>query len=102
MRGEFGLPVTFWFYGGLVGFILNFIGYALIATTALISQNYIALLAVILIITVFYLAYGIIVMIGIWRAADKYEGAKIWVLLAKASVIFSAGMTFVAAAGYFM
>ena len=82
--------------------MLNFVGYAILATTALIFPDFVTIFIVVLALTIIFLGYGILVMMGIWRAANKYHGAKIWSLLAKAYVIFGAGMTIFIAAGYFM
>ena len=79
-RGDFGLAKTYWIYGVIVGFILN------IAMKPITS---IGLLAVIMLV---YTAYEILVLMGTWRAADKYEGSKIWAVLAKIAVILGAIM----------
>ena len=34
------------------------------------------------------LPYNILVCIGVWQAADKYGGPKVWVILSKLAVIF--------------
>jgi len=39
-----------------------------------------------------YTAYEIPVIIGTWRAANKYKGSKIWAVLAKIAVVLGAIM----------
>ena len=34
-----------------------------------------------------YTAYEIPVLLGVWRASDKYTGPKVWAVLAKIAVV---------------
>lgn len=39
-----------------------------------------------------YTAWEIPVIMGTWRAANKYEGGKIWAILAQIATVFAAIM----------
>ena len=41
----------------------------------------------IVIYTLFTLAYGVIVLLGIWNSASRYTGFKLWSILAKLAAI---------------
>lgn len=83
-NGDFGLAKTYWQYGVLVGFVVN------ISTKAITS---IGLLAMVMLV---HFAYFIPLAMGTWRAANKYEGSKIWAVLAKIATILGMIMTFFA------
>ncbi|MCX8146793.1 MAG: zinc ribbon domain-containing protein, partial [Azovibrio sp.] len=83
-RGDFGLARTYWLYGVLVGVIVNIvvdIVFSIIKSPGFLA---IALLA--------YTAYEVPVIMGIWRAATKYTGPKIWAVLAKIACVLGALM----------
>lgn len=69
--GDFGLAKTYWLYGVVVGVALNM---ALRIVTSL-GVLAVALLAVTL--------YQVMVLLGIWRAASRFQGWKGWAILAK-------------------
>ena len=73
--GEFGLAKTYWLYGVLVGVVAN------------VSTSFITSIYGLVVTMVVYTAYEIPVLIGIWRASDKYQGSNSWVVLAKIAVI---------------
>jgi hypothetical protein len=77
-NGDFGLAKTYWLYGVLVGFVVN------IAMTPITS------IGLLIIVMLAYTAYEIPVIMGTWRAAKKYEGSKIWAVLAKIAVVLGA------------
>ncbi len=79
-RGEFGLAKTYWLYGVLVGVIAN------------VLSNVVTSIAGLVIFMVIYTAYEIPVLMGIWRASDKYQGPSAWAVLAKIAVILGAIM----------
>lgn len=79
-NGDFGLAKTYWLYGVLVGFIVN------IAIKPITSAS------LLVIVMLAYTLYEIPVVMGTWRAADKYQGSKIWALLAKVAVVLGAIM----------
>ena len=64
--GDFGLAKTYWLFGVLGNFLLSLPGYLLIE------------LVPIVIYTLFTLAYGVIVLLGIWNSASRYTGFKLW------------------------
>lgn len=80
INGDLGLAKTYWLYGVLVGLFVNLIAGAITSTSFLI------------ILVIIYTAYEIPVLIGIWRAAGKYQGLKVWAVLAKIAVILGAIM----------
>ncbi len=77
-RGDYSLVVTYWVFGVVVGVVLNA---ALTASARTLPVAvYFAFLAAVL-------AYSILVWVGIWRAATKYQGDRIWPTLAKCMVV---------------
>ena len=45
-------------------------------------------MAIYYIIALCYLAYSVCINIGIWAAANKFQGARLWATLAKVVVCF--------------
>lgn len=74
-RGDSGLAVTYWIYG-VVGSALFGIPFRFVK-----PGSPVAIITVIL-----FSAYFIWVSVGIWRAANKYQGPKIWTLFTKVFV----------------
>ena len=70
--------MTYWVYGVLAGFVwgVSFIALQPDPEGKLIK-----------IVGMLFLAYYFAVYVGIWNAANKYEGNKIWAILAKFVVI---------------
>lgn len=91
-NGEFSLAQTFWVYG-LVG---KFIYYVLVVK-GICSQDVLfrlyesfgesGLLFIVGTIESIYVIYFIHVLLGMWRASDKYTGNQIWAVLAKIYVV---------------
>jgi len=79
-NGDFGLAKTYWLYGVLFGFFVN------------IAMRLITSIGLLVIVMLVYTAYEIPVIIGVWRAAKKYQGPKIWAELAKIAVVLGAIM----------
>lgn len=77
-NGDFGLSKTYWEYGVAVGIFLNVV-------TGFITSVWI--LAIVMLI---YIAYETLVLMGVWRASNKYEGRKGWAVLAKISTVLGA------------
>lgn len=73
--GDFGLAKTYWLYWVLVLIAVN--------TVVIIRPT----TATLVIAALAYIAYLIPAVIGIWRAANRYEGRKIWAVLAMISVV---------------
>lgn len=74
-NGDFGLAKTYWVYGVLVGMVVN------------LSSNFITSIGGFVIFIITYTVYEIPVLMGTWKAANKYGGSKIWAVLAKTAVI---------------
>ena len=68
-NGDFGLAKTYWLYGVLVGFVVK------------IAIEPITSIALLTIVALTHSAYAIPLILGTWRAANKYEGLKIWAVL---------------------
>ena len=73
--GDFGLAKTYWLYWVPVLLAVNALMLIMPTTATLV------------IVAVAYTAYLIPVVIGVWRAANQYEGQKIWAILATISVV---------------
>ena len=78
-NGGYSLPVTYWVFGVGISIIFRILGS---------SNMMLALLFLLLNIT-----YTFLICVGIWRAADNYNGEHYWASLAKFAVIFSIGAT---------
>ena len=79
-NGDFGLAKTYWLYGVLVGVIAN------------VLSNVITSISGLVIFMVVYTAYEIPVVMGVWRASSKYQGPRVWAILAKIAVVLGAIM----------
>ena len=78
MDGDFGLAKTYWLYGVLVNIVIS-----LMFEIPVISES----LGLILILLLATIIYTISLMIGIWKAANRYTGKKVWAFLAKIAVV---------------
>jgi serine/threonine protein kinase len=78
LRGDYGLPKTFWLYGMLV-----FLGFGAVL-------NAVDSLPTLLLVDILFSAYRIAAFIGIWRAAVRFAGPKVWSVLAQIVVILLA------------
>ena len=82
-RGQVSLAKTGWLYG-IVGIML--------LTGPLILLPIIGLGAplreLLLALSVMALLYTAFIAVAVWRAADNYQGQRVWRLLAKGSVLF--------------
>ncbi|TKB77925.1 MAG: hypothetical protein E8D42_11710 [Nitrospira sp.] len=74
VTGEFGLARTYWIYGVLVGLVVG------------LAMRLIPSIGLLAIILLMYTAYQTLVLLGAWRAANKYIGSFVWVVLAKVAV----------------
>ena len=77
--GDFGLAKTYWLYWVLALVAANIVMAIVPMKTTLILIP--------IIIMVASVAYLIPVAMGVWRAANQYEGRKIWAILATTSVV---------------
>jgi len=80
VSGDLGLSKTFWIYGFAIGLIFNMLSGIVFFTISI--KSYIAMM-------VLYNAYIISVLIGIWKASNKYNGKKIWSILAKTYIVIN-------------
>lgn len=80
-EGNIGLAKTYWVYGVLGGFVWAVGILAINPEQKSDLQQTIYLLMG---------AYYFVVYVGIWRAADKFTGSKIWAILAKFVVVIVA------------
>ena len=83
MLGEYGLYKTYWIFGYFVGAIASPIIYLIE------SDSRLHLLAFV------HFIYQFIVYMGIWNAANKYEGLKLWAVLAKITSVLGILFRFV-------
>lgn len=83
-RGEFGLSRTHW-YGWVLSDIAWLIPAAIVALIAQFVGTVVAA-PMVAVLAALYLAYNVLVMVGIWRAADAYQGWRGWAVWAKFNV----------------
>lgn len=79
LRGEYGLPATFWIWGVAGSFLLSFI----ISAAINISEAKWVLLGS----TILFLFYSTLVAISTWRSASHFQGAGYWPVLARFAVL---------------
>jgi len=73
-NGDYGLFNTYWIFGLVVGAIFQII-LRIPNTNAFIS------------ISIIYILYEMVVLVGIWNASKRYSGSALWASLAKAVVV---------------
>lgn len=83
VAGDLGLSKTFWLYNIAASVAVNVLG------KIVSSINNQAIWVIVLL----YLPYQIAVWLGVWRAADKYKGAKSWKIAAKLSCGLGASLS---------
>ena len=77
-NGELSLQMSYWGVGVGIGIVIGlligiFIGAAGMSEDAIWG---------------FLIPFQIYTVVGIWRSANKYKGAKFWSILAKVAVVF--------------
>lgn len=77
-RGHFGLARTYWAFG-FGGLLVQGILLALAANDGKLTVA----------VGMLSLFYAVLLSVGIWRAANRYEGKTIWTWLAKATVVLA-------------
>lgn len=83
-NGDAGLAKSYWLWGVAAGFAWGIaLGVFKPAPGSAFAQILVALMA----------AYFAFAYVGIWRAANKYQGKKSWVTLAKFAVVIGALVT---------
>ena len=84
-RGELDLPDAFWNWAVLGGLLVNMISSLLFIILLLNDQ----LIAAIIVGYGFSLPYNILVLIGVWRSAEHYEGDPKWAEYARMVMIIA-------------
>jgi hypothetical protein len=87
-RGELPLEAAFWHWAVLGGLLVNMATSALFLALVTADRPALALIAG-------YapsLPYNVLVTVAVWRAADRYQGARLWADLARLAT--AAGMVF--------
>ena len=77
-NGDLSLPMSYWGVGIGLGLIF---GILVGIFTISVGMSEDAMWG-------FLIPFQIYTVVGIWRSADKYKGAKFWSILAKVAVIF--------------
>lgn len=75
LAGDYGLARTYWLFGVLPNVLL--------APLRLINNPELSLL-----LALPLLGYGVVVAIGVWRSASRYQGPAVWGVLAKLAIVF--------------
>ena len=78
ISGDYSLPKAYWLFG-----VLGDVFFNILVTIALASGA----TAVHFLVMIASVIYALIVSVGIWRSSDKYQGLKVWAILAKISVV---------------
>ena len=84
-RGQYGLAKTWWLFGVLGTALLNLVSAPLNAAataTSMDGTDGIALTFAALLVGAFGLCYGIVVTVGLVRAARDFRGRRLWSWLA--------------------
>lgn len=84
--GELPLPVMFWNWAVLGGLAVNLISSALFML--LLAAGHVV--AALIVGYLFSVPYNVVVAIGVWRSADRFEGDRRWAEAAK--IVTLAGM----------
>ena len=85
-RGDLPLQETFWNWAFAGGLIVNLLSSVLFLMLMMAGQLVLALIVG----YGFSVPYNIIVTVGVWRAADRYDGERKWADMAKLATV--AGM----------
>lgn len=83
IRGDYGLPATFWGWGVGATFALLFFVGSIMDSVGNETFAYLAM--------AFFFCYSLCISIAIWRSSDQYKGPAHWAALAKIAVIFTLG-----------
>lgn len=82
-RGEMPLPEAFWGWAVVGGLLVN--GVTSAATLALLSHD----LTVAALIAGYApsVPYNVLAAVGVWRAAETYDGERLWAELARIATL---------------
>jgi hypothetical protein len=84
IQGDYGLAKTYWLFGVLGNIVMSL-------PLPFIAEE------LILVLYLPLLSYSVVVLIAVWRAANRYQGPKYWSILAKIATVL--GWIQVAGAG---
>ncbi len=89
--GDYGLAKTYWLYGIIVSVVVGFLIRMIFMA---MKKDGILLAFIIVLIGIIYTA--LFQLPGLWRAARRYQGPKIWAILGQIIVVITAlGIPFV-------
>ena len=77
-NGDLSLPMSYWGVGVGIGLVFGLLIGVFTGATGMSEDA----------MWGFLIPFQIYTVVGIWRSADKYKGAKFWSILAKVAVIF--------------
>jgi hypothetical protein len=82
-RGDVALARAFWNYAIVYGSLAN------LTTTIAALAAYLAGLPAVLAVAIFFLPlpYNVLIVVAVWRSADRYPGPPIWATLARPAVV---------------
>jgi len=80
-RGDVPLVKTYWIYGVVVSAVLSVLLRVLWGMPAVNS-----VFALVWIATT---VYGVFIAVAVWRSAGKYQGPKVWMILARVMAVMS-------------
>ena len=82
MGGDFGLANTYWWLGVFGG--------GLLSIPIAIFNEALGMPKAAAVLFLIYVAYIVPVLIGIWNAAGKYKGRKVWAITARVIAVLGA------------
>ena len=82
-RGDIKLWISYWIFGVLLQYII-------FMSDMFISLKFKTPVGILI------FPYAFFWCVGTWKAAQKYNGSKVWVKLAELAIILSAGLVIVA------
>ena len=85
VRGDYGLPRTYW-VGWWLGELIAAVPLFLFMFVAIVLQSATSAALALVCGFLIYAAYNALAMIGVWRAADAYRGWRGWAIWAKVNV----------------
>ena len=77
-NGDLSLPMSYWGVGIGVGLVFGFLVGIFVFSVGMSDDA----------MWGFLIPFQIYTVVGIWRSANKYKGAKFWAILAKVAVVF--------------
>lgn len=79
IKGEKGLAITYWLYFFLIGNALRLSAWIIFHIAPSIGHT----------VTFFTYIYQVLAGIAVWRASNKYQGKKIWPVIAKIVIVIA-------------